>query len=63
MAFTTGISVEEGEGNRGGHGGMMLLATGGEDGILRVWELSADRSESYYIKFVLLYIPKGAIFL
>lgn len=25
--------------------GGMLLATGGEDGMLRVWELRADRSE------------------
>ncbi|CAM9543911.1 unnamed protein product, partial [Hapterophycus canaliculatus] len=29
-------------GNRGANGGVTLLATGGEDGILRVWELRAD---------------------
>lgn len=27
--------------------GDVLLATGGEDGVLRVWELRADRSEFY----------------
>lgn len=32
--------------NRETDGGVMLLATGGEDGVLRVWELHADaRSE------------------
>ncbi|CAM9542491.1 unnamed protein product [Laminaria digitata] len=35
----------EGNGNGEASGGM-LLATGGEDGMLRVWELRADRSKS-----------------
>ena len=34
----------DGNGNGGTSGGI-LLATGGEDGMLRVWELRADRSE------------------
>lgn len=39
MAFCPG---EENGG--GGAGGVQLLATGGEDGVLRVWELSADQN-------------------
>ena len=42
IAFTE--RTFEGNGNGEASGGM-LLATGGEDGMLRVWELRADRSE------------------
>lgn len=34
-------------GNRETDGGVTLLATGGEDGVLRVWELHADARSEY----------------
>lgn len=46
MAFVERKSGSSGNGNKlltgDDEGGVMLLATGGEDGVLRVWELRAD---------------------
>ena len=40
-----------GGGGNGGAEGVILLATGGEDGVLRVWELRANASSEFWCHF------------
>lgn len=47
----------DGSGSNGEGEGVTLLATGGEDGVLRLWELRADARSECMTKGVLIYDP------